>query len=209
MGRKRDGKGKHFYLYLAIVVIMIQFLGGCTTIQWVLVGKQELTEAKQLAMRGDHDAALKKYEQILNDFPERGDEALFWIGILHAQARAGKSDYLKSLDAFQEMLRKYPHSDYKEEAGVMVSLIHELHTSQKQADAMQKETEAMQKETEVLKQKIAQMKDIEKKTEILKQKVEQMKDIEKKTEILKQQIEQMKGIDRDVEQKKRRSKPLK
>ncbi|MFA6413692.1 MAG: tetratricopeptide repeat protein [Syntrophales bacterium] len=168
MGRERDRKGKLFYLYFAVVVITIQLLGGCTTIKWVLVGKQELSEAKQSALRGDQTAALKKYEQILNAYPEMGDQALFRMGILYAKPTVGKSDYRKSLDAFQAILDKYPHSDFKEEAQVMVALINELRASQKQTDAWGKKSEN-------LKQKIEQMKEIDRDEELKKRRLKPIK----------------------------------
>ena len=164
MGRKRDRKRKLFYLYLAVIVIAIQFLSGCTTLRWVLEGKQELDDAKQMALHGDQDAAVKKYAQIVSDYPEMGDQALFRTAILYAQPKAGKSDYQKSLDVFQTMLERYPQSSLKEEAGVMVALIKELRKAQQQTDAWEKKAET-------LKQRIEKMKKIDQDIELKKRRL--------------------------------------
>jgi len=171
MGRKRDRKRKFFYLYFAVIVISIQLLGGCTTLKWVLTGKQDLSEAKQLAMHGDQTEALKKYEQILKTFPEMGDQTLFWMGVLYAQPRGGKSDYQKSLDVFQAILDKYPHSDLREEARVMAALIKELLNQEQSIRTSQKQTDAWEKKAEALKQKIEQMKKIDRDIELKKRRL--------------------------------------
>lgn len=181
MGRKRDRKGKLFYLYLAVIVMAIQVLGGCATIRWSLEGKQELEDAKQMAMRGESDAALKKYEQIGREYPQMGDQALFWTAVLYIQPGAGKGDYRKSLEGFQGVIDKYPKSGLREEAVVMAALIKEMLASQQKIGTWQKKTDASERKADAW---------------------------ERKAETLQKQIEKMKQIDQDVERKKRRLRPV-
>jgi len=74
--------------------------------------KQELPEdeiyrmAKQAFDQGDSDAARKKFEELIQRFPnsERADNAQFWIGEIYYREKW----YEKAILEYQKVIEKYP-----------------------------------------------------------------------------------------------------
>ena len=135
-------------------------------------GERELREAKQFAVSGDQPAALKKYQEIVSNFPEMGDEALFRMGLLLAHSKENRSDYRKSLDAFRTMLDKYPRSIFRDEAEAMMALINELLGKEQKVRSLQKQTETWEKKADTLERKIEQMKEIDLEVELKKRRLQ-------------------------------------
>ena len=148
----------------------------------MLLDRQDIREAENLASSGDYTGALKKYEQVLNRFPELGDEALFAMGLIRVRVGYARGDYRGALDNFQRLTRDYPQSSFRDEAESWTSLITAFINGEQKIKALQKQTETLERKSETL---------------------------ERKTELLEKRIEQMKEIDRSVEAKKRKLLPKK
>ncbi|MDD5170561.1 MAG: tetratricopeptide repeat protein [Syntrophales bacterium] len=180
MGKKYIGRRKHFFLLLAFVWLMLQTVGGCTHIKGIILGNQELDDARQLMLKGDTQTALAKYEDILKHFPEVGDQALFPMGIFYTRADGTKANYQKALGYFQRLLKEYPDSRFREETNLLTLLILEILNRDERIRMSESRTDTLEKKANSL---------------------------EKKANAFEMQIEKMKEIDKNLEAKKRRRIP--
>ncbi len=128
MGRKRTGSRQHIRFCIAGLILLC--LSGCATFQDIKVrweARDYLERGKKLLDQGDFQASLQAMEKVLSLSPHRPpeDEALFNIGLLHAHFGNAKKDYRKSVEAFQQLMERYPKSPLAEEASIWVKVLQE------------------------------------------------------------------------------------
>lgn len=193
MGRKRSGAGKQICLCVAVLI----FLGpwACTlskmmSTEMVDVTGEEarahLVQGRMDLARGEYESALKENEKVLSlagrNVPV--DEALFYVGLIHAHPANPARDYGKALVWFGRLIRDYPESPLVEQAKTVAGLLQEN-------DKLNRTTD-----------KVNHINDEQKKTI---DKLSNVIDEQKKTvDKLNSLIDELKSVDIDVEQKKRK-----
>ncbi len=194
MGRKQAGKRKHFFFYLTciIIILSISAFSGCA-----LKEKQMLMETQDLMIRSDYSLALEKNQQLLEEFPQLGDKALFNMGLIYANPVNPDYNYRTSLKYFKRLTEEFPESKLNNQAPIWMSLLYKVMERGKKIEGQQSEIAGLNDKINVMK-KENQIKD--KKIEDL-QKDNQLKD--KKADDLQQQIEKLKEIDLNIQKKKR------
>lgn len=103
-------------LYVAGIMLISMLIGGCSHTDERALAQ----DANQLFNQGDYEAALVKYEQILENHSESADRVLFEMGITYAYPRNARKDYQKSLACFEKLLRDYPDSVYRPDSQMMI-----------------------------------------------------------------------------------------
>lgn len=140
------GAGVHLYLFSAFVIIVLSpiLLSGCGHFYEGSPAKLTFEEANGLFSRGDYEASLNEYEQIIEKRPKAADRALFEMGIIYAYPTNEQRDYGKSLECFQRILRDYPASGYRQDAAKMISYIDNTIIKDKKIIAQQTQIGALE-----------------------------------------------------------------
>jgi tetratricopeptide (TPR) repeat protein len=83
-----------------------------------------LLRSQRILAKGDYEGALKENKKILSEYPDMppGDEALFNMGLIHANLK----DYKKSLDSFKRLIRDFPQSPRFEEAKIWTETLNSI-----------------------------------------------------------------------------------
>lgn len=180
MGRKQTGKRKHFFFYLTCIIniFVISSLSGCA-----FKAKYMLTKTQDLMVRGDYKLAVERDQQLLKEYPELGDEALFQIGLIFAHPQNPDKNYKKSLTYFRRLIEEFPDSKLKNQAQIWASILYMVIERGKKIEEHQTEIVNLTEKINFLK------------------KEHQSKD--KKANELQQQIEKLKEIDLSIQKKKR------
>ncbi len=76
--------------------------------------------ANDFFAKGDYDASLKKYEEIIEEEPEKADRALFEMGILYAHPENNRKNYRKALGCFRKIIEGHPESEYRRDSQMMM-----------------------------------------------------------------------------------------
>lgn len=133
MGKERETKRKHIFLYGACILAILLSGTGCGTtlnIQKRWQGLKHLDLAEELINKGDYEGALNEDQEVVRLFPagSLGDRALFQMAIILAHPDNPKKNYLKALECFQRVVHDYPNSKLRREAiawtGAIKALIH-------------------------------------------------------------------------------------
>ena len=153
MGRKRTGKRKHLYLFLALLIVLPA--SGCATLEeWVRPqeAREQLAESHDLISRGEFGHFFNINEKILAEFPKNppGDEALFNLGLLFAHPDNPKKDYKVSRDFFKWIRRDFPNSPLSGKARIWEGTLGDLLDLKKQLGEKKVQTEAGRKKLENL-----------------------------------------------------------
>ena len=130
MGRKRNGTGKRFYIFIACLGVAV--LSGCAALKDVQARSDTLDAGRRLFDSGDYDGALKEYAKVIafcRSAPP-GDEALFYTGLIYAHQDYAKNDEAKSLEQFKKLVRGFSHSPYALQAQIWIGV---LQASEKRA----------------------------------------------------------------------------
>ena len=194
MGTKRSGAWKQIYLCVAILI----FLGpwACTLNKMMNTEMADVTGDEARAhlvlgrtylAQGEYGGALKENEKVISlagkNVPV--DEALFYIGLIHAHPANPARDYEKSMVSFRRLIEDYPASPMVEQAKTVAGLLQEN-------DKLSRTTDKLNHITD------EQKKTIDKLNHITD---EQKKTVDK----LNTLINELKNVDIDVEQKKRKT----
>jgi len=118
------------------------FMGGCSHTDEGSLSQEATTFFNQ----GNYGAALDKYAQIIENYPEAEDRVLFEMGVIYAYPTNGQKDYQKSLDCFQKLLSDYPDSDYRHDSQMMILQIHNMSIKDKKIATQQTTLEASRQE---------------------------------------------------------------
>jgi L,D-peptidoglycan transpeptidase YkuD (ErfK/YbiS/YcfS/YnhG family) len=116
-------------------------MSGCSHTDEGHQGRSLSQEANDFFNRGDYEASLGKYEQIIAKHPAVADRVLFEMGIIYAYPRNEQKDYQKSLECFQKVVKDYPHSEYRQDSQMMIFQIHNVIIKDKIIAAQQSQIE--------------------------------------------------------------------
>jgi len=132
-------------------------IGGCSYIDEGRISR----EANDFFNRGDYEASLGKYEQLIERHPAVADRVLFEMGIIYAHPRNEQKDYQKSLECFQELVRDYPDSEFRRDSQMMMFQIQNviikdtiIATQQTQIETSRQENISKKNEIITLQEKI-------------------------------------------------------
>ncbi len=122
MGRKRIGRGKHLYIFLACLTALL--LAGCASVERDRF-TADLQNAAQLYARGDFEASLVANHNIvvLSEGRPPADQSLFNMGLIYADNRYAKKDYRKSMSYFQRVVKEYPDSPLATQAKTWIGVL--------------------------------------------------------------------------------------
>jgi len=174
-------------------MILLTF-GSCAYMKAHHAGKLELDRANQFLAVGEHQAALRQYEEIAERFPELADQALFRMGLLYARPKDAPADYQKASASLQKLMRHHPGSQYRQDSELLIMLIQDIMSREQKMRGLQQDSERLNMIIQDSAAKEQRIKGLQNQTSIL----------EKKVDALEKQIEKMKEIDLNVEAKKRK-----
>ncbi len=218
MGSKRAWKGKHLFLYIACLVIIMLGIQGCTSFfEKKRQNKQNLANTKT-AYKGNDKAPLEDIKEMLKLFPQYTKK---WQGkqtLARAKALMLIGYFDSSLKNNEEVLRLYPQTlgdqalfqmglnhahpknpnqDYQKAVKCFQSIINEYPESNIRDEA---ELWAM-----FLQEIVVKNEKIVSKNKEVTNKDEEINNLQHQIENLKYQIESLKDIDLGIEEKKRES----
>ncbi|HJV65661.1 MAG TPA: L,D-transpeptidase family protein [Geomonas sp.] len=134
--------GKKFRLFSACVLMAPVVLAGCSHLQ----AKSSFEEADNLFRSGRYQDSLHKYEQIVQNYPDRGDAALFEMGIINSNPKNDHQDLDKSLECFQKIIKNYPGSSYRQDSEMMMFYINNVPIKDRMIAKGQREIDALQRD---------------------------------------------------------------
>jgi tetratricopeptide (TPR) repeat protein len=144
-----------FALLCISTLMTTALLGGCGYLSNGLQAKPTYNEAGDYFSQGRYTASLSKYQQILDAEPEKGDRALFEMGIIHSYPGNQQKDYQKALESFQRLIRDYPVSSFKKDSELMVFNISNVIQKDRTIESQQKHIDILQQETKKLATELA------------------------------------------------------
>jgi len=154
MGKKPSRIGRHLYFFFVGIILTPILICGCSHLDNGYQAQETFKEANDFFSRGNYKAALYKYEQIHEKYPEAGDRVLFEKGIIYAHPKNEEKDYQKSLECFQKLIKDYPESGYKKDSEIMIFQIHNVTFKDQTVAAQQAHIETLrQAQIEALRQK--------------------------------------------------------
>ncbi|MEN6375159.1 MAG: tetratricopeptide repeat protein [Smithella sp.] len=165
MGKKQDGRRKHFYVFFACLMTMPILLSGCAHFYNEMIAEPDFEQAEIFAGQGNYNAAAARYEYILENYPSVGDEALFQMGMIYLLPQNKYKDYYKALEYFQRLVNKYPKSKHRRDSDVFISLISEIANKDKRLSAQHRQINKLEQQISKLEQQIGEN---EKKLELMK-----------------------------------------
>ena len=160
--------------YLRIIQLLICIilapilLSGCCHSPESHQAKSTFEEANDLFSQGNFKASLNKYDEIMEKFPATGDRVLFEKGITYSYPKNEQKDYQQSLECFQNLLKDYPGSEYRQNSESIIFYIHNVTLKDKMLAAQQAQIETLQQE---FKGKETEITELQKKIVALEQKV--------------------------------------
>ena len=161
MGKKQSRIGEHLYFFFACIIITPILICGCSHFYEGYLVRPAFEEANDFFSQGSYEASLSKYEQIIVKYPAAGDRVLFAMGVIYAYPRNEQKDYQKSLECFQKLINDYPGSGYRQDSEVMISLINDVSSKDKQIETLEQEVKSkgneiitQQKKIEALEQEV-------------------------------------------------------
>ena len=192
MGRKRSGAWKQIYLCIAILIFLSPWactLNKMMNTEMVDVtgeeAKAHLVLGRTYLVRGEYGRALKENEKVISLAGKKVlvDEALFYIGLIHAHPANPARDYGKSMVSFRRLITDYPGSPMVEQAKIVVGLLQENDKLNRTTDKLNNIINEQEKTTDKLNNIIDEQKKM----------VDRLNNI----------IDELKQVDIGVEQKKR------
>lgn len=113
--RKTNWRPHFFFFLLSAVLICACSHGG----EGPPTGSIFLA-ANDFFARGNYEASLGKYEELIQEDPDNADRALFEMGIIYAHPENHQKSYPKALDCFRKIVSDYPHSPYRRDSQMMM-----------------------------------------------------------------------------------------
>ena len=184
MGGEQTRRGKHVYVCFALLML----LPACT----VLRGWREqramhdsMRQAYEFLARGDYDASLREYHQVLalarNQAP--ADTAYFGIGLIYAAPQYPAHNNGKAIASFRKVTSEFAESPWSEQAKIWIAVLN-------QTDQLQ---QANEKSKDMIEQSQQQLQKIKQAMERSRHEVERSKQL----------IEKANQVDIEIEQKRR------
>ena len=119
-GQGLRGIGAHLCLSLVFIVMPAALICGCSYVDKGYRTRSISREANAFFSRGNYEASLGKYRQILAENPAVADRVLFEMGIIYAHPGNEHKNYRKSMECFQKIVDEYPESEYREGSQMMI-----------------------------------------------------------------------------------------
>jgi L,D-peptidoglycan transpeptidase YkuD (ErfK/YbiS/YcfS/YnhG family) len=116
---RKQGRGGRQLSRLFCGAMTLLLLCGCSHFQ----DTSPFTEANDLFSKGNYSASLEKYEQIGKKLPAMRDRVLFEKGVILAHPKNGQRDYPQALGCFQQLVREFPESPYRQNSETMIFTI--------------------------------------------------------------------------------------
>jgi tetratricopeptide (TPR) repeat protein len=159
-------KGAGGFLLLLVVGIMAipMLMGGCSHTDEGSLSR----EANTFFNQGNYQAALGKYEQIVENYPDVTDRVLFEMGITYVYPQNAQKDYQRALQCFQRLLRDYPDSEYRYDSQMMILQIHNVIIKDEKIATQQAKLETFRQE---VKSKADEIVNLQGQVETLQEKV--------------------------------------
>ncbi len=120
---------------------------------------QLITDADDLARRGQAQAALASYERVLREYPgdPAGAAALYGLGRLQTDPGSGLRNYRAALRTFSRLLADYPQSRWEPEAHAWRTVIGELIAREEDAARSREDAGRLREESARLKTQIERL----------------------------------------------------
>lgn len=161
MGREQTRQREHLLFHFACIVILIGafLVPGCLS-QTMFSKRHQgqdqvqrlLSEARNLAVKGDYKAALEKNHEISKNYPQKRDHALFQIGLIYADSRYPNRDFGSSSKYFKRVIDEFPASELKDQAVLWALLLDEVMEKEKLVDIQEKEISQLKEKLDLLKE---------------------------------------------------------
>jgi hypothetical protein len=142
MAEKQTGMGRHLFLAVLCTVLAPTLVGGCGQLNGAARARSAFAEANDLFGQGSYQASLERYGRIGAEHPLTRDRVLFETGIIHAYPKNAQRDYQKALDCFQELVKDYPESAYRQNSETMIFTISNVALKDRTIAAQQAKIEA-------------------------------------------------------------------
>ena len=126
MGRKHLRKRKHLFLHIAGCLIVGCWMAGCAHVSRnnEKTPLQLLMKVNDSILMGNYTAALSENNRLMEEFEGViGDKLLFQRGIIFSHPMNREQNYSKAMDAFQEIVNRYPSSTRRTEARIWIGLL--------------------------------------------------------------------------------------
>ncbi len=131
-------------LFLICIITAAVLISGCSHFDDGFQARSTFQEANDLFDRGNYNASLYRYEQIIKQYPTTGDRVLFEMGIIYSYPKNEQKDYQKSLECFQKLIKDYPESRYRQNSEMMIFNINNVALKDKTIATQQKQIETLQ-----------------------------------------------------------------
>ena len=140
-GKMQRGTGKYLRLFFVCIMITPILICSCSHFDEGGQVRSISREANDFFNQGKYEAALSKYQQIIEKHSAESDRVLFEMGIIYAHPRNEKKDYQKSLQCFQKIVKDYPDSEYRRDSQMMIFQIYNVINKDKIIAAQQTQIE--------------------------------------------------------------------
>ena len=164
INKKQSGRGGYFLLVYICILIALLFISGCSGSK----ARSLSREANDFFNQGEYEAALGKYQEIIEIHPDIKDRVLFEMGTIYAHPRNDQKDYNKALDCYQAIVREFPESAYRQDSEMMIFQIHNVINKDKIIAAQKKHLEASRQE---LNYKETEIDELQEKLDTLEQQI--------------------------------------
>jgi tetratricopeptide (TPR) repeat protein len=155
-------------LCFACIMTTAILLSGCSHLDGGVQARSAFEQANDLFSKGNYQASLDKYKQIIDKDPTTGDRVLFEMGIIYAYPKNEQKDYQKSLECFHKLTKDYPGSEYRQNSEMMIFSINNVAIKDKTIAAQQTRIETLRREAKDRENEIVEL---QKKIEALERKV--------------------------------------
>ena len=156
------------YLFAVCVITTLLLSGGCSPFNGGKQARTDFEAANTLFSKGNYQASLNKYEQLIEKYPDSTDRVLFEMGIIHAHPKNEHKDYEMALEYFQKVTADHPESDYRQDSEMMIFYINNVIIKDKLISAQQTQVEILRQDVKDRENEILALK---KQIEALEQKV--------------------------------------
>lgn len=145
MAEKQIRMGKHLFLIFICIVLAPILISGCSH-HGAFQAKSAFEEANDLFSQGSYQASLNRYERIGEEHPLTRDRVLFEMGIVYAYPKNERGDYKKAIECFQELIKDYPGSAYRQNSETMIFTINNVVLKDRTIATQQAKIESLQQE---------------------------------------------------------------
>jgi tetratricopeptide (TPR) repeat protein len=149
-------------------VLIVCLISGCSHGGEDSAAGSGFLEANDFFAQGNYEAAIGKYEKLIEKDPENADRVLFEMGIIYAHPGNHRDSYQKALGCFQKIVCEYPASGYRRDSQMMLLQIQNVIIKDKLIAEQQAQIDDDRREIKSREDEIIELKE---KIEALEQKV--------------------------------------